>query len=246
MKPHFKSSLKEKARIYFNKYKNKYLYGNLNDIDFAKHIEDLFSRFQNYTYENGTYYSISYYQAFFELYEKIMSKELDCKKDIERKIIKELVGYEFNILIWRDPPYKNFYKEIKDIIDKNEEYENYYQELQSEKYKNINIDSFLKDLSSDEIRQTFNSNDVWRYNHFEIESIVKSFQSNNDFYHEFFIFFSRVMDVQMQQEYKLEDNLFQAYLSFLELDENKIKKEEILKIIKNQDHDCILLKLITL
>lgn len=79
-KSHFKSSLKEKARIYFNKYKNKYLYGNLNDIDFAKHIEDLFSRFQNYTYENGAYYSISYYQAFFELYEKIMSKELDCKK----------------------------------------------------------------------------------------------------------------------------------------------------------------------
>lgn len=72
-----------------------------------------------------------------------------------------MVEYEFNILIWRNPPYKNFYKEIKDMIDKNEEYENYYQELQSEKHKNINIDSFLKDLSSDEIRQTFNSNDIW-------------------------------------------------------------------------------------
>ncbi len=132
------------------------------------------------------------------------------------------------------------------MIDKNEEYKNYYQELQSEKHKNINIDSFLNSLSSDEIRQTFNSNNIWQYNRFEIESIVKSFQANNDFYHEFFIFFSIVMDAQMQQEYKLEDNLFQAYLSFLKLDENKIKKEEILKIIKNQNHDCILLKLITL
>ncbi len=152
LKSHFKSSLKEKARIYFNKYKNKYLYGNLNDMDFAKHIEDSFPRFQNYTYENGTYYSISYYQAFFELYEKIMSKELDYKKDIEKNFIKELVEYEFNISIWRDLPYKNFYKEIKDMIDKNEEYKNYYQELQSEKHKNINIDSFLNSLSSDEIR----------------------------------------------------------------------------------------------
>lgn len=246
LKSHFKSSLKEKARIYFNKYKNKYLYGNLNDMDFAKHIEDSFPRFQNYTYQNGTYYSISYYQAFFELYEKIMSKELVYKKDIEKKIIKELVEYEFNISIWRDLPYKNFYKEIKDMIDKNEEYKNYYQELQSKKHKNINIDSFLNSLSSDKIRQTFSTNNIWQYNRFEIESIVKSFQINNDFYHEFFIFFSIVMDAQMQQEYKLEDNLFQAYLSFLKLDENKIKKEEILKIIKNQNHDCILLKLITL
>ncbi|MBX1351302.1 AAA family ATPase, partial [Campylobacter jejuni] len=201
LKSHFESNLKEKARIYFDKCKDKYFYGNLNDIDFAKHIEDLFPRFQNYTYENGTYYSISYYQAFFELYEKIMSKELVYKKDIEKKIIKELVEYEFNISIWRDLPYKNFYKEIKDMIDKNEEYKNYYQDLQSEKRKKININSFLNGLSSDKIRQTFSTNNIWQYNHFEIESIVKSFQTNNDFYHEFFIFFSSAMDAQMQEKY---------------------------------------------
>ncbi|HEB9321222.1 TPA: hypothetical protein RZK33_000499 [Campylobacter coli] len=246
LKNNFENSLKNYNRMYFRNYYEKYLYGNLDDINFVKYIEDLLPKFKNYTYENGTYYSISYYQAFFELYRRIMGKELGCKKDIEKKIIKELVEYEFNISIWRDLPYKNFYKEIKDMIEKNEEYKNYYQELQSKKHKNINIDSFLKDLSSDKIRQTFSTNNIWQYNHFEIESIVKSFQINNDFYHEFFIFFSIVMDAQMQQEYKLEDNLFQAYLSFLKLDENKIKKEEILKIIKNQNHDCILLKLITL
>lgn len=43
----------------------------------------------------------------------------------------------------------------------------------------------------------------------------------------------------------LKNNLFQAYSDFLDLEENKIKKEEILKIIKEQNHDCILLKLIT-
>lgn len=75
------------------------------------------------------------------------------------------------------------------MIEKNEEYKNYYQELQSKKHKNINIDSFLNGLSSDKIRQTFSTNNIWQYNHFEIESIVKSFQTNNDFYHEFFIFF---------------------------------------------------------
>ncbi|HEF2146529.1 TPA: hypothetical protein R8X55_000471 [Campylobacter coli] len=246
LKNNFENSLKNYNRMYFRNYYEKYLYGNLDDINFVEYIEDLLPKFKNYTYENGAYYSISYYQAFFELYEKIMGKELDCKKDIERKIIKELVEYEFNISIWRDPPYKNFYKEIKDMIDKNEEYKNYYQELQSEKHKNINIDSFLNSLSSDEIRRTFNSNNIWQYNRFEIESIVKSFQANNDFYHKFFIFFSIAMDAQMQEKYDLKDNLFQAYLSFLKLDENKIKKEEILKIIKNQNHDCILLKLITL
>ncbi|EAH7378064.1 AAA family ATPase [Campylobacter jejuni] len=245
LKSQFESDLKEKTRIYFNKCKDKYLYSNLNDIDFAKYIEDLFPKFKNYIYENGAYYSITYYQRFFKLYKKITSKELDCKKNIEKNFIKELVEYEFNISILHDLFHENFYKEIKDMIEKNEEYKNYYQELQSKKHKNINIDSFLNGLSSDKIRQTFSTNNIWQYNHFEIESIAKSFQTNNDFYHEFFIFFSSAMDTQMQEKYDLKNNLFQAYSDFLDLEENKIKKEEILKIIKEQNHDCILLKLIT-
>ncbi|ECQ5849364.1 TPA: P-loop NTPase fold protein [Campylobacter jejuni] len=245
LKSQFESGLKEKTRIYFNKCKDKYLYSNLNDIDFAKYIEDLFPKFKNYIYENGAYYSITYYQRFFKLYKKITSKELDCKKNIEKNFIKELVEYEFNISILHDLFHENFYKEIKDMIEKNEEYKNYYQELQSKKHKNINIDSFLNGLSSDKIRQTFSTNNIWQYNHFEIESIAKSFQTNNDFYHEFFIFFSSAMDTQMQEKYDLKNNLFQAYSDFLDLEENKIKKEEILKIIKEQNHDCILLKLIT-
>lgn len=244
LKFHFESDLKEEVKIDFNKYKDKYLYGNLNDIDFAKYIEDLLPKFKNYIYNNGTYSSISYYQYFFNIYKKITGKELNCKKDIEKSAIKELVEYEINISNRYDPFYSDIYQQIEEMIEENEEYKNYYQELQSEKRKNINIDSFLNGLSSDEIRQTFNSNTIKQYNDFEIESIVKSFQTNNDFYHEFFIFFSSAMDAQMQQKYKLEDNLFQAYLVFLKLNENKIKKEEILKIIKNQNYDCILLKLI--
>ncbi|EAI0828315.1 AAA family ATPase [Campylobacter jejuni] len=246
LKSHFESDLKEKTRIYFNKCKDKYLYSNLNDIDFAKYIEDLLPKFKNYTYGNGTYYSISYYQAFFELYRRIMGKELDRKKDIEKKIIKELVEYEFDISIWRDTFHNDFYKEIKDMIEKNEEYKNYYQELQSKKHKNINIDSFLNGLSSDKIRQTFSTNNIWQYNHFEIESIVKSFQTNNDFYHEFFIFFSSAMDAQMQEKYDLKNSLFQAYLNFLDLNENKIKKEEILKTLEHQEYNCFLLQILKL
>ncbi|MBS4314452.1 P-loop NTPase fold protein [Campylobacter vulpis] len=245
LKNNFENSLKNYDRMYFLDYHNKYLYGNLNDIDFAKYIEDLFPKFKNYIYENGTYYSITYYQGFFKLYKKITSKELDCKKNIEKNFIKELVEYEFNISILHDPFHENFYKEIKDMIEKNEEYKNYYQELQSEKRKNINIDSFFNSLTSNKIIQTFNYNVIWQYNCFEIESIVKSFQINNDFCHQFFIFFSSTMDVQMLQKYELKNNLFQAYSDFLDLKENKIKKEEILKIIKEQNHDCILLKLIT-
>ncbi|EAW7610313.1 hypothetical protein FGY94_09490, partial [Campylobacter jejuni] len=130
------------------------------------------------------------------------------------------------------------------MIEKNEEYKNYYQELQSKKHKNINIDSFLNGLSSDKIRQTFSTNNIWQYNHFEIESIVKSFQTNNDFYHEFFIFFSSAMDAQMQEKYDLKNSLFQAYLNFLDLNENKIKKEEILKTLEHQEYNCFLLQIL--
>ncbi|MBX2349152.1 AAA family ATPase, partial [Campylobacter jejuni] len=91
LKNNFKNSLKNYNRMYFLDYHKKYLYGNLNDIDFAKYIEDLFPKFKNYIYENGAYYSITYYQRFFKLYKKITSKELDCKKNIEKKFIKELV-----------------------------------------------------------------------------------------------------------------------------------------------------------
>ncbi|EJG8691665.1 hypothetical protein NAX23_001913, partial [Campylobacter jejuni] len=163
-----------------------------------------------------------------------------------KKIIKELVEYEFDISIWRDTFHNDFYKEIKDMIEKNEEYKNYYQELQSKKHKNINIDSFLNGLSSDKIRQTFSTNNIWQYNHFEIESIVKSFQTNNDFYHEFFIFFSSAMDAQMQEKYDLKNSLFQAYLNFLDLNENKIKKEEILKTLEHQEYNCFLLQILKL
>ncbi|EEA6212661.1 hypothetical protein G4F58_001645, partial [Campylobacter jejuni] len=59
-------------------------------------------KFKNYTYENETYYSISYYQAFFELYRRIMGKELDCKKDIEKKLLKNLLNmnliYQFGVI----------------------------------------------------------------------------------------------------------------------------------------------------
>ncbi|EOH8413120.1 hypothetical protein AJM72_03140 [Campylobacter jejuni] len=88
LKNNFKNSLKNYNRMHFLDYHKKYLYGNLNDIDFAKYIEDLLPKFKNYTYGNGTYYSISYYQAFFELYRRIMGKELDRKKDIEKKLLK--------------------------------------------------------------------------------------------------------------------------------------------------------------
>ncbi|EAH4597737.1 hypothetical protein D1W98_08465 [Campylobacter jejuni] len=130
------------------------------------------------------------------------------------------------------------------MIEKNEEYKNYYQELQSKKHKNINIDSFLNGLSSDKIRQTFSTNNIWQYNHFEIESIVKSFQINNDFYHEFFIFFSSAMDAQMQEKYDLKNSLFQAYLNFLDLNENKIKKEKILKTLEHREYNCFLLQIL--
>ncbi|WP_234126478.1 MULTISPECIES: hypothetical protein [unclassified Campylobacter] len=244
MKFHFESDLKEEARIYFDKCRDKYLYSNLNDIDFAKYIKDLFPKFKNYIYGNGAYSSISYYQYFFIIYKKITGKELNCKKDIEKFVIKELVEYKINISDRYDPFYSDIYQQIEEMIEENEEYKNYYKELQNEKYQNIDIDLFLDNLSSDEIRETFYSDTIKQYNDFEIESIVKSFQANSDFYHEFFIFFSSAMDVKKQEEYDRNDNLFQAYLDFLELDENKIKKEKILKTLERQEHNCFLLQIL--
>ncbi|EPC1977298.1 hypothetical protein ACRXM5_001535 [Campylobacter jejuni] len=102
LKNNFENSLKNYNRMYFRNYYEKYLYGNLDDINFVKCIEDLLPKFKNYTYENGTYYSISYYQAFFELYRRIMGKELDCKKDIEKKLLKNLLNmnliYQFGVI----------------------------------------------------------------------------------------------------------------------------------------------------
>ncbi|MBX1350359.1 hypothetical protein I9377_08450 [Campylobacter jejuni] len=48
----------------------------------------------------------------------------------------------------------------------------------------------------------------------------------------------------MQEKYDLKNSLFQAYLNFLDLNENKIKKEKILKTLEHREYNCFLLQIL--
>lgn len=241
LKNDFKNSLKNEIRTNFGKYKDKYLFGNLNDKEFAKCIEDSFPKFNHYVEDNGMNYSIGYYQHFFEIYEKIIGKELDCKKDIEKSFIKALVEYEFNLSAYRTSFHKNFYQEIEKFKENNQEYKQYYQKLKEEKYQNKNIESFLAEF--EKITSTFTIDGIKIYNQYLFEDIAEYFQKNNEFYQEFFIFFSSSMGSGIE-EYNFENNLFLGYQCFLDKEENKVKKENVLITLKSQEHDCILLRLL--
>ncbi|WP_051604711.1 P-loop NTPase fold protein [Helicobacter rodentium] len=241
LKNDFKNSLKNEIRTNFEKYKDKYLFGNLNDKEFAKYIEYSFPKFNNYVKDNGMNYSIGYYQHFFNIYEKIIGKELDCKKDIEKSFIEALVKYEFNLSAYHAPFYKDFYQEIEKFKENNQEYKQYYQKLKEEKYQNKNIESFLAEF--EKITSTFTIDGIKRYNQYPFKDIAEYFQKDNEFCQEFSIFFSN-LTVSGIEKYNLENNLFLGYQYFLNKKENKIKKENVLITLKSQEHDCILLRLL--
>ncbi|MBT0826487.1 hypothetical protein KJQ85_05375, partial [Campylobacter lari] len=68
---------------------------------------------------------------------------------------------------------------------------------------------------------------------FKREELVQLFKNNNNFCRKFFNHFSKNMVASHKFDDDLNNNLFQAYLDFLDLDENK--KSIVLKYINSQN-----------
>ncbi|AJC85855.1 KAP family P loop domain protein [Campylobacter sp. RM16704] len=212
--------------------KIEYLVGNLNDEQFVKDIENSLLKIDFYSKNGMTHYSYGFYQILLSTYAQITNKKLS---NIEEKINKHYI--EALVMEELEFDFRDDYKSDKDLLKllKDEKWKRYYEDIK-EKYKTSkyeNINAFIN--SYENIESSFYPESIKQYNFFKKEELVQLFKNNNDFCKKFFNHFSMNMVASHKFDDDLNNNLFQAYLDFLDLDENKIKKSVVLKYINSQN-----------
>lgn len=217
--------------------KTEYLAGNLNDEEFVKDIENSLLKIDFYSKNGMTHYSYGFYQELLSIYAQIANMQIAKKKlsNIEEKInkhyIEALVAEELEF------DFRDNYKSDKDLLKllENEKWKRYYEDTKEKyitsKYENIN--AFIN--SCENIESSFNSEAIKQYIFFKKEELIQLFKENNDFCKKFFNHFSKNMNINHNFNDDLNNNLFRAYLDFLDLDENKIKKSIVLKYINSRN-----------
>ncbi|RDU64514.1 MULTISPECIES: P-loop NTPase fold protein [Helicobacter] len=240
----FSEAIKNETRRLFGKKWQDYYFGNLSDKEYAKGIQNLLQNTKNYVFGNGILYPYNYYITLLEQYKQITKEELHSEKD---KIIKQFIevwiekesGVDIN-----DDFIDMGFDIIRDLIHEEEKYKQFYEECKSKKYGITDIDSFIKNKSTEEIRETFSSKHIVRYNNFPIDKISEVFQNNNEFCKEFFKYFSSHLSDNSISKYDLENCLFQAYKKFLNQEEYKVKKEEVKKALEKNHSDSLIFQLL--
>lgn len=217
-----------------------YKSGNLSDNQYAEWIENIFQNTEKSFFVDDLTNNYDSYQTLFELYKKIRKKELPQEYEIKEQYIishtekdNSLLNSTLNAIINEDEKYKQIY----------DEYRNQH------KTTNMDIKSFINRFNSrgkdfgQSIAITFAPERIKEYNDFPVDEIVEVFQNNNEFYKEFFEYFSHLSDNSIS-EYDLKNDLFQAYKKFLNQEEYKIKKEEVKKALEKNYSNSLIFKLL--
>ncbi|EGK8127675.1 P-loop NTPase fold protein [Campylobacter lari] len=212
--------------------KIEYLVGNLSDEQFVKDIENSLLKIDFYSKNGMTRYPYGFYQILLSTYAQITKKKLS---NIEEKINKHYI--EALVMEELEFDFRDDYKSDKNLLKllENEQWKRYYEEtkekLKTSKYENIN--DFIN--SYENIESSFYPEAIKQYNFFKKEELIQLFKNNNDFCKKFFNHFSMDMVINHKFDDDLNNNLFQAYLDFLDLDENKIKKSIVLEYINSKN-----------
>ncbi|EAK0948424.1 KAP family NTPase [Campylobacter lari] len=212
--------------------KIEYLVGNLSDKQFVKDIENSLLKIDFYSKNGMTHYPYGFYQNLLSTYTQITNKKLsDIEEKINQHYIEALVIEEFKFDLNHD--YRSDIALLK--LLENEKWKDYYEETK-EKYKTSKYESINAFINSyKNIENSFYLEAIKQYNFFKKEELVQLFKNNNDFCKKFFNHFSMNMVTSHKFDDDLNNNLFQAYLDFLDLDENKIKKSIVLEYINSQN-----------
>ncbi|WP_257933170.1 KAP family NTPase [Campylobacter lari] len=210
----------------------EYLIGNLSDEQFVKDIENSLLKIDFYSENGMTRFPYDFYQNLLSTYTQITNKKLsNIEEKINKHYIEALVEKELKF------DFRDDYKSDKNLLKllENEKWKDYYEDTK-EKYKTSkyeNINAFIN--SYENIESSFYLEAIKQYNFFKREELVQLFKNNNDFCMNFFTHFSMNMVASHKFDDDLNNNLFQAYLDFLDLDENKIKKSIVLEYINSQN-----------
>ncbi|MCR8682541.1 P-loop NTPase fold protein [Campylobacter sp. LMG 17559] len=212
--------------------KIEYLVGNLSDEQFVKDIENSLLKIDFYSKNGMTHYPYGFYQILLSTYTQITNKKLsNIEEKINQHYIEALVMEELEF------DFRDDYKSDKDFLKllKDEKWKRCYEDTK-EKYKTSKYESINAFINSYEnIESSFYPEAIKQYNFFKKEELVQIFKNNNNFCRKFFNYFSMNMVASHKFDDDLNNNLFQAYLDFLDLDENKIKKSIVLEYINSQN-----------
>ncbi|EAJ6152280.1 hypothetical protein CK565_03175 [Campylobacter lari] len=212
--------------------KIEYLVGNLSDEQFVKDIENSLLKIDFYSENGMTHFPYGFYQILLSTYTQITKKKLsNIEEKINQHYIEALVMEELEF------DFRDDYKSDKDLLKllKDEKWKRYYEDTK-EKYKTSKYESINAFINSYEnIESSFYPEAIKQYNFFKREELVQLFKNNNDFCKKFFNHFSMNMVASHKFDDDLNNNLFQAYLDFLDLDENKIKKSVVVEYINSQN-----------
>ncbi|MCV3428740.1 KAP family NTPase [Campylobacter sp. IFREMER_LSEM_CL1904] len=212
--------------------KIEYLVGNLSDEQFVKDIENSLLKIDFYSENGMTHYPYGFYKNLLSTYTQITNKKLsDIEEKINQHYIESLVIEEFKFDLNHD--YRSDIALLK--LLENEKWKDYYEETK-EKYKTSkyeNINALINSYKN--IENSFYLEAIKQYNFFKKEELVQLFKNNNDFCKKFFNHFSMNMVASHKFDDDLNNNLFQTYLDFLDLDENKIKKSVVVEYINSQN-----------
>ncbi|OOY01645.1 hypothetical protein BOQ02_05245 [Campylobacter coli] len=228
----FNQTLKTNFYFKLQNCKMEHLTGNLSDEQFVKVVENSLLEIDFYSKGGIIYYPYDFYQDLFSTYTQITKKKLsNIEEKINKHYIEALVAEELEF------DFRDNYKSDKDLLKllENEKWKRYYEDTKEKyitsKYENIN--AFIN--SCENIESSFNSEAIKQYIFFKKEELIQLFKENNDFCKKFFNHFSKNMNINHNFNDDLNNNLFRAYLDFLDLDENKIKKSIVLKYINSRN-----------
>lgn len=252
----FTSRLQSLIDMHFHTIYNMFYTYNSNDIECSKAIEDLVKMLlpikDKYSWDNfkGEFYCERFLQIAY-LYKRIINKKLD----ITDEIIKFFIKSNDNSIPFKSNSNLTSFKRLRTLIAIQPKYAEFYENTR--KFHKIDhrteiIFEYYKEPSL----KIFHNSQIDNFNKYKLESIIDCFKNNNQFYMDFIYFFSippsnsKANIEYFQDRYDIFDyeeylkkiksnNLFRAFNDFINQNEYKFKKKQLIKTTTRYDKNIL-------
>ncbi|MCH3696239.1 KAP family NTPase [Campylobacter lari] len=252
----FTSRLQNLIDMHFYTVYNMFYTYNSNDIECSKAIEDLVKMFlpikDKYSWDNfkGEIYCERFLQIAY-LYKRITNKKLD----ITDEIIKFFIKSNGNSIPFKSNSNLTSFKRLRTLIAIQPKYAEFYENTRKFHKTDHRIEMIFEYYKEPSLK-IFHNSQIDNFNRYKLESIIDCFKNNNQFYMDFIYFFSippsnsKVNIKYFQDRYDIFDyeeylkkiksnNLFRAFNDFINQNEYKFKKKQLIKTTTRYDKNIL-------
>lgn len=224
---YFNEMLQDEHFSNLHKVVRDYVQTNMSDKQYAQLLEKNIPNIKKFIFgKNNIYYDFSYYETIFRDYKKIKGYSLNDEMRIRKAYIDFYIAEQDKII---SNKLSSTYElpNIKQIINNDTTLQAYYD---SKKERNkTTLSQWLNDKWWQNIQSSFANNYIEQYNNFDIDEITNEFKTNEKFYQGFFEFFIITSNALIDKN----NNLFKAFLNFLDDKDCMLKKEKVMAYLKN-------------